>query len=187
MASSKEFDEFVKREQQRAQQRDNKAPDWALELKIWLDSLDRLHAIIRSFLEDYISNGSIQLRFEPIEMNEKNVGAYTANKLFIKIGGEEIEFKPIGTMLIGSRGRVDVIGSRDSTRLVLIPKDITSPSQVLKFSFTVNGQPNQTPKPEEPKKPAEIVWKIVSRPPRMRFTELDKESLMQMLLDVSNG
>jgi hypothetical protein len=41
--------------------------------------------------------------------------------------------------------------------------------------------------PTSSPKEIEWAWKIVSRPPAMQFTELNKETLFELLMEVSNG
>ena len=42
-------------------------------------------------------------------------------------------------------------------------------------------------RPPPSPKDIEWAWKIVSRPPAMQFIELNKETLFEMLMEVSNG
>jgi hypothetical protein len=181
-----DFDNFVKRQQQLSAAAEDEIPfDPKKELEDWLGRLNALYSEIQGYLNDYIREGSISVRIENKELYEEFSGPYVAPKMIIRIGLEEIKLDPIGTMLIGSKGRVDVIGRAGTSRLTLINKKITSARQLV--SVTVFDPKN----PPQPKKLAreeiEWVWKIVNRPPAVSFMELNKESFLEMLLEVSNG
>jgi hypothetical protein len=104
----------------------------------------------------------------------------------IKIGSKIIKLEPVGTLLLGSRGRVDVVGPLARARLILIDAEIKSMSQRIHFSDSVDGK---TPSPPPPKPRSDIkwAWKIVTRPPRQEIVELNKESFLNLLVEISNG
>jgi hypothetical protein len=182
MSANTLFKDFVQRQQQ--PRSGDEAIDWSKERDEWLDSLQQLYKSIEEYLCEYIKAGAIKLRDSMIELNEENIGVYKAKRLVIAIGAQEIVFTPVGTLLIGSKGRVDIEGSAGNSRLVLINKNTTHPTQMVRATVRIippEGGP--TPSPKE----IEWAWKIVSRPPAMRFTELNKETLFEMLMEVSNG
>ncbi len=92
--------------------------------------------------------------------------------------------KPIGTLLIGTRGRVDVIGPSGQTRFLLVNKDASRPN--IRITGVVRGQ-QIVPRPEEPQMPVTWTWKIATSPPRIEYIELTQESLFRALMEVSNG
>ncbi len=197
MSADTLFKDFVQRQQQPRSA--DEAIDWNKERDDWLGYLQELYARIAEYLDEYIKGGTIKLRDSMIELNEENIGAYKAKRLVIAIGAQEIVFTPVGTLLIGSKGRVDVEGSAGKSRLVLIDKNLTysrnmfrvtvtdNPPGVTTSTFPPGG--NSMPSPEPTPSPNEIewAWKIVTRPPAMQFTELNKETFFEMLMEVSNG
>ena len=195
MSADTLFKDFVQRQQQ--PRSGDEAIDWSKERDEWLDHLQQLYERIEEYLDEYIKGGTIKLRDSLIELNEENIGAYKAKRLVIAIGAQEIVFTPVGTRLIGSKGRVDVEGSAGNSRLVLVDKNLTYSRQMFRVTVTDNGvtastfPPGGKPRlsPELAPSPNEIewAWKIVSRPPAMHFTELNKETLFEMLMEVSNG
>ena len=175
-----EFDAFVKRQQQVARE----PADWARERDEWLQHLGQLYDTIESFLKDYATSGAIELLYKEVPLNEENIGSYTARQMTLKIGPQEITLKPVGTLLIGAKGRVDVVGPAGQTRFVLVNKDASRPS--IKVTMIVNGQPDVSP-PKEPSKPITWTWKIATAPPRIEYIELTQESLYRALMEVVNG
>jgi hypothetical protein len=181
MDDKSEFDAFVKRQQQSVA---STGTDWSRELEDWLRYLGELYGRIEELLQDYIKSGAIAVSYREIPLNEENIGSYTARQMTLKIGSQEISLKPVGTFLIGSRGRVDVVGSAGRTRFVLVDKDASRPN--IRITATVRGQ-QAAPRPEAPSRPITWTWKIATSPPGIEYIELTQESLFRALMEVSNG
>ena len=182
-----DFDDFVKRQQQLSAAKEYEIPfDPNKARTDWLLYLNALHADIYTYLKDYISDDSISVRIEDKELHEDSIGPYIAPRMIIRIGLQEIKLDPIGTMLINSKGRVDVIGRVGTSILTLMNKKITSAHPRVNVTVAVG---RKTPRPLETPAPEEIewIWKIMSRPPTLNFIELNQESFLEMLLEVSNG
>ena len=182
-----EFDNFVKLQQELAAEAAAEIPfDPKKELDDWIARLNALYTQIKDeFLKDYINAGSISTEIGSIELNEEFSGPYVAPTMVIHIGLQEIKLIPIGTMLIGSKGRVDVVGRAGTSRLILLSKNVTSPSQLVSVTIVdpKNPQSIKRPIPQQ----IEWAWKIATRPPTATFLELNKESFLQILLEVSNA
>lgn len=179
MDDKSEFDAFVKRQQQSAA---SAGADWSRELQDWLRYLSELYGRIEELLQDYIKSGAIAVGYREIPMNEENIGSYTARQMTLKIGPQEISLKPIGTLLIGTKGRVDVIGPSGRTRFLLVNKDASRPN--IRTTRVVRDQ-QIVSRPEEP--PVTWTWKIATSPPRIEYIELTQESLFRALMEVANG
>jgi hypothetical protein len=188
MSTDTQFKDFVQRQRQPASE---DVMDWKKERDEWLGYLERLYNLVSEYLHEYIYSNAIQVRESNIELNEENIGTYTAKRLTIVIGAQEITLTPVGTLLIGTKGRVDVKGSAGSSRLVLINKGITQPEQMIRITSTIVRRGKiSSPPPALPKtlpEKIEWTWRIVSRPPTMQFIDLNKETFYQMLMEVSNG
>jgi hypothetical protein len=178
-----DFDKFVQRK--KAEEEVVTAFDPKQQLNEWFHHLDALYAKAGEFLSSYIRHGTARIEFRNIDLNEEFSGPYTVRQLFIHIGNSTIILRPIGTMLIGSKGRVDVQGPRGTARLVLINKKVTHAHQLIRVRISVPGEP---PPPPEPK-PDQIewAWKIASPPPDMKFTDLTEDSFFDMILSVADA
>ncbi len=159
-STSEMFDNFVKREVAASQE--ESTVDWNKEREEWLQRLRDLYNQIEIYLDDYLKSGAISVSKTNIELNEEDVGSYLAPKLTIKIGRQEISFTPVGTMLIGSKGRVDVYGTGAKGRIVLVRN-----------------------KDSKASKDTEWVWKIGGAPSYATLIPLDKDSLLNLLIEVS--
>jgi hypothetical protein len=182
MLKNAAFDEFVKSQQGPA----HPEIDWNLRRNEWLRYLDELYVQIEGFLKDYID--SDQIEFEPgeVELNEENIGTYTARRITLKIGRKVVNLIPVGTLLIGSKGRVDVIGpSGTGVPLLLVDSNAVRASDMIRVYIGLGGK-----KPVAPKKEyGEIKWewRMITRPPERRFIEITQETFFQMIMEVANG
>lgn len=177
-----DFEAFVKREHELADKA--KDIDWSEQRDEWLKHLDELYTSIETFLEGFIKKGEITIRYREIKLNEENIGSYNARQMILRIGGREIVLNPIGTLLIGAKGRVDVIGPAGRTRFMLVDQEASQP--IIKVTVNMGGK---IPPQHQPSKPRTIrwAWKIVTSPPAIRFLPLTAESLFRALIEVANG
>jgi hypothetical protein len=184
-----EFDAFVKRQRQLADIIEDTTPiDWNRELDNWLTKLAALYTQIEEYLAPYIASGQAQLQYHEILLNEENIGSYTTKRLVLRFGRQEVLFVPVGTLLIGTRGRVDVFGPAGKARLTLVNKKLTDARQLIKVTVSVGGKDVNPPQPVGvPREEIEWVWKIASRPPQTHFTELTQEAFFDMILEVVNA
>ena len=177
---NKDFDEFVKRQQPLSEA---EKVDWNKRRDEWLGYLNALYSKIEAFLKEYVDNGSISLDYKAHRIIEENIGAYESRVMIIHIGRQEITLRPIGTFLIGSRGRVDVEGSAGRAKLALVDKNAAS----MRPKITILAPGDPPPPIEEAPKHIEWTWKIVTSPPAVAFLELNKDSFFQLLMEVSNA
>lgn len=176
--SETDFDKFIKR--QKSQSVERAEVDWNARRDQWLKDVRELYAQVEEFLRKYVTSGDIVARHETIEVNEEKLGTYKAPSLVLRIGPQEVVLKPIGALVIGARGRVDLIGPKGRTRLVLVPKE-SSKIEIRIAPVKINSPPE----PEPPK--TEWRWKIATSPPRITFTELNPDSLMDAIMEVANA
>jgi len=183
--SKPDFDAFVKRQQ--PAQRDETGFDPERQLEEWLSYLDALYKRITEFLESYIKDGSAQIEYRPVQLNEEFSGPYDVREMRLKVGRSTIVFTPIGTMLIGSKGRVDVQGPIGSARLTLINKKVTSARQLIQVRVAFSGEPPPAPPTSEAISNIEWAWKIVTPPPEMKFIDLTQEAFFDMILSIADA
>jgi hypothetical protein len=176
------FDEFVKSQQEPT----DPEIDWNLRRDEWLQHLEELYSQIHQFLKEYIESGQMQFESRPIELSEDYIGSYEARQVNLRIGRKLLKFQPVGTLLLGSKGRVDVIGPGvTAARLVLIDSKVTRASDLARVHVGEGSEPSMVPKSESRKIKWE--WKMVTRPPERRFIELTQETFFQMIMEVANG
>lgn len=180
-SGSKKFDEFVKKQ---LEAKDGSTFDYEAERDQWLAHLDTLYTTLEDFLKKYVVAGGINLRFENTDLFEEGIGYYTARKMIIEIGPQQVSLIPVGTMLIGSKGRVDAKGPSGSFRLILVNKNSTGPVVRVTVSLEPNAKALVS---EETQQKIEWTWKIVSEGPPYRYFELTKDIFFEALMAVANG
>lgn len=170
-------------------QQEVKAFDADQQLQEWRDLLANLYSDVDRYMEAYVRQGSAKITLKEIELNEEFSGPYKVSQLILQITNSVVTFKPIGTMLIGSKGRVDVQGPRGTVRLTLVGKHIRSARDLIKITAAIvtPGQTVVPPPAPNPKATIEWVWKIAGVPPAMTFTDLDESTFFDMILSVINA
>jgi hypothetical protein len=176
-----DFDAFVKNQQ--LGKHESSPIDWARERDEWLQYLNDLYKMIESYLEKYIRSGEIKCEYSTVTLNEENIGLYVARRMVIEIGRQKVVLTPIGTLLIGTKGRVDAVGPAGTIRFTLVDRDATGPR------ITVRIHASAKPPPLVPETPKKInwTWKIATSPPNVQYLDLTQESLFQALMEVANG
>jgi hypothetical protein len=164
-----DFDRFVKSQQPSPME---EAFNWQEQRDEWITHLNDLYDKIQKYLERYISSKEIKLEFTQINLNEVDIGSYIVPQMTLVIGRKKIVFNPIGTMLVGAKGRVDVVGPAGKTRLVLVDSDAVGPRAAVR---PTTGHA------------AKLVWKIVTPPPSIGYIELTQDSFFQAVMEVANG
>ncbi|MFT0891027.1 hypothetical protein [Pseudochelatococcus sp. G4_1912] len=179
--SRADFDRFVTRQQ--AEEKAAKAFDPAQELVEWRHYLQLLFESVAEYMKSYISQGTAKIDYRDVELNEEFSGPYTVQEMLLKIGASTVVFKPVGTMLIGAKGRVDVQGPRGSARIALVNKALEHPRQLIKVTTHIAGeQPSEiAPMPEVN---IEWAWKLITPAPDIRFITLNQDVFFDMVLAI---
>ena len=172
------FDDFV--DQQIAEAEQAQSMNWPQRREDWIKHLDKFYDLIGGFLQKYIDEKKIYTRWATKDINEDYIGNYEAPSLEVSIGAViKIHFDPIGTNLIGAKGRVDMHGPHGTVRFVLVPKTDSSPTRVIiqESLDRVMGESNLE----------ECAWKIATRPPDIKYIELEKEEFLSAIMEVANA
>ncbi len=159
--------------------------DWHKERDQYIKDVATLFERISSYLKSYIENDSIRISYDDVEISEEKIGTYRIARMRLEIGRQLVVLEPVGTLLIGSRGRVDVIGSSGRTPILLINAAVKRASDLIHVTVSLNGEmPPPPPKREEP-----IIWewKVVDPQSRMSFVTLDQKALFAILLEVGKA
>lgn len=179
MSWNPEFDKFL------ASQRSDKERHGNLtERKTqWLGKIEELYAQVTDILRPYSENGSMHVSRSTAELREEALGTYHAPGLTIDLGGSSVQFVPIGTMLLGSPGRVDLIGVRGSVRFVLVLPDLDRP--IFTVTTTFGDRPRETKRGPLDLTPYQ--WKISTLPPKIRYSAIETISLQSAIMEATNG
>lgn len=186
MAMNKtEFDKFVQRQQ--VAQSEAASFDPKQQIQEWRHYLDLLYKQIKEYMASYVAERVARIILDDIELNEEFSGPYTVPQMRLEIGRSVVTFKPIGTMLIGSKGRVDVQGPRGSARLGLVNKRATHARDLVRVTVSVVGASEPPPPPKPRNEKIEWAWKIITPPPDMSFIDLTQGAFFDMILSIADA
>ena len=102
--------------------------NWEKEKKEWLKAVDEFYRSITAWLKPLTDkpNSNLKLSFEKMILSEEDIGDYEINKMMIVIKGHRVELEPVGTNLIGAKGRIDMTGTYGMVRFLLVDKRLTN-------------------------------------------------------------
>ena len=181
--AEQEFSEFVRRRTERAQAESEEDIDWAKRCADWLEELEELYARMEGFLKPYTQGGAIQIERTPIQLREDHLGNYEADKLTFKIGPDKIVAKPIGTLLIGATGRVDLSGPRKTLKIVLLAKG--GPALATKTRH--GGFAEESSRSMVRGDVEEAGWYIETPPPESVVVVFGEDSFRDAIMEVAGG
>lgn len=96
--------------------------NWQTRRVKWLDALAKLYdRIQRELVFAGVSPDHIQETRHTL--TEESLGTYEATGLKVQIGTGSVTFTPIGSVIIGGYGRVDVYGPRGEVKLIAVDAD----------------------------------------------------------------
>jgi len=182
---TKAFDKFVRSQQDTSPE--SAHIDWDQQRSEWLTYLDQLYAKVESFLDKYTSSGQIKVEYQTIELDEDHLGTYPAKQMALKIGRQIVKLVPVGTLLVGSKGRVDIIGPAGRAQLVLVDSKAAGPADLFHVTVNIVGRrPHAGPR--KPPKDIEWEWRIGPRPPERSFQAFSHDAFLDLIVEVTlNG
>ncbi len=177
------FDEFIA-QQTADRMTDESEADRGLELDEWLEQVDFFYSVISSYLKEYIDRDQITLRKSPLKIFEERIGEYSTWTITLLFGSKQIKFEPIGTNLIGARGRIDLLGPNGKVKFVLVDSMASS----AKDCYRTSGEDAVLREAErEGNRSKTLLWKIATPPPHSVYLELNEESFLDALMEVANA
>lgn len=175
--SRKSFEAFLNA------QADEPAHDAQKELAEWMGFLGSFFDRVNAYLRPYVENNSLRIEQGKTQLFEDLIGPYQAPTMTIFMGSKIATLVPLGTYLIGSKGRVDLKGPMGSARFVLVDKSLSGPRVTVTIR-NANDPPAPAPTPR-PK--IEWEWRIASAAPNIRYIELSEDTFFNTLLETVNG
>ena len=172
------FDDFVN--QQIAKTKPS--IDWTQRCDDWIKHLGEFYQLAEGFLRKYIDQDKVHITWSTKQINEEYIGIYEVASLEVQIGAIKVRFDPIGTRLIGAKGRVDMYGPHGTVKFVLIPKTASSPMT----RAIIQEAPVEVKNETEPVMD-EWTWKILTPPPNIKYIEFEEESFLSAIMEVANA
>jgi hypothetical protein len=87
-----------------------------------LDQIEQFYRRINEWLQPLKSKNLLDYSFEEVIIKEENLGVYQTKRMAIFLQNEKVILEPIGTLLMGVRGRIDMNGRYGNVKFVLVNK-----------------------------------------------------------------
>ncbi|MCP4696107.1 MAG: hypothetical protein GY862_04560 [Gammaproteobacteria bacterium] len=157
--------------------------DYQKDKNEWLAYIQSFYDQILVWLSPLIERNKIKYEYKPIKINEEYLGDYEANALSLRLASQEVVLEPIGGIIIGVKGRIDMRGSQGTVKLLLVDKR----AKDARAKTAASEWPRNKQVRKESAARTELVWKIGTPPPSIEFLELDENVFSDALLEVVNG
>jgi len=181
--SKSSFKDFVEKE--KSVDSRIKSIDWEERKNLYLDRLMTLFRDVKIFLRQFTKSNDIQIKKGKIRIKEDYIGEYEVPVLRIQLYEKHATLVPVGTLMIGTPGCVDLVGEIETIRFALADKDEDHPQSRTAFSliWLEEDDKNEEIRTQECRK-CEYVWKIMTDPPYIRYLELNEDSFLSALQKV---
>lgn len=123
-------EKFMEMVRQRASEQQEQTIDWTDRRDWWIEQVKSLLACVKAWLKPLTDEGTVRVTCSNITLNEeKTLGEYEVPQASVRLGSEELKLKPVGSVIVGGFGRIDVIGPMGRAMLVLAPLDDNLPPE----------------------------------------------------------
>ena len=126
------------------------------------------------WFSDCVEKGLMTIERERISICEDALGQYNTEKCRLKMGEEEIEFKPIGTILRGTDGRIDMLYKRNEVMFVHVGEKFNRASDVM--AVLKKLMPN--------KDLGQKVWKYTPKDARAHYMTANSQTVKSLIMDL---
>jgi len=178
--SKKDFEDLLKKHDRKSEE---KEINWQSQKTEWLGFIEQFYSSLESWLTPYKKQGTVSYAYKDLELTEEHIGTYSVKVMTVDFAGQKLTLEPIGTLLIGTKGRIDMVGVKGRVQFILADKN--SKGMKVSASISIGGE---KPKDKEPQKAPEWTWKIVLRESRkVSFVEFTEENFFDALMEIVNG
>ncbi len=151
--------------------------DWGTQLTQWKKQIDNLYNMIKPWIVD-IGNTKICLQKKTI--HEEMLGTYNVEILVATINQSEIKFDPVGSVIVGAWGRVDVMNSLYIKRtLLLVPKQTSG----IEIKVTIANKDEPSTDNSKSANIDKMAWKVLEET-KLELTTLTKELFYDIIAEM---
>lgn len=149
--------------------------DYSNTIKLYQSRVEYFYSQIKTWLRPLVDTGKLSIVQEEISLTEDSLGTYPINRMIISFGKFHIELRPIGTILIGTPGRIDMVYNGRIQKFILILENIHNAGQIEKV------------KKVDKNKKAMFVWKYISDEEQNIYEIVEKHSFETLLVNLINA
>lgn len=92
--------------------------DWLENRQAWVEDLRGLYSQLSEWLETAVSEELLSVKEDSVVLSEEHLGRYDAPALRIELPDSMVRVRPVGRLIIGAQGRVDL--ERPPRRVTLL-------------------------------------------------------------------
>lgn len=144
-------------------------------IKLYKSRVEYFYLQIMNWLKPLVDTGKLSIVQEEISLTEDSLGTYPINKMIISFGKFHIELRPIGTILIGTPGRIDMVYNGRIQKFILILENIHNAGQFAKVRKIDRN------------KRTKFVWKYISDEEQNIYEIVEKHSFETLLVNLINA
>jgi hypothetical protein len=126
------------------------------------------------WFRDSVAEGLMTIEREQISICEDSLGRYNTEKCRLIMGAEKIEFVPIGTVLLGTDGRIDMVYKRNEVMFVHVGEKVKRASDLMAVLKKI--MPN--------KDLGEKVWKYTPKVTRSHYMTANSQSVKSLIMEL---
>ncbi len=163
--------------------------DWPARKDQWLKLVKELYDQIIKWLDPYIKKELLNINCKKIRLSEEYIGSYEIDEMVIKMPDEKVTLTPIGSLIIGAHGRVDMQGDKGKAMFLLVGEKQERPM----IETRVYTSEEERKKGEEERKKETVtatvkyIWKLATSPPRIEYMELTPDLFSDLFSQVIHG
>lgn len=183
---NKNLEEILTRKKDR--EKEESQVDWNATKEEWIKKVSEFYKLVEDWLKPYVERGLLASERVKIKIQEEFLGEYEIEQLIIKMPNEEVKLVPVGRMIFGALGRIDMHGNQGTARFLLVGKDLEQPRDAVKFfSSEEERKMDEEKRKQSAKTPIESVWKFATPPPRVKYCEMNADIFSDLFSQVING
>lgn len=142
--------------------------------------------VTQNWLKELIKSQKIICSRKEISITEKDLGTYSLDEMILTFGRFVIRLTPIGTILWGTPGRIDMTYEGNSMMFVLIDERIKNAAMQMAKDSTGCEQETVV-KEDNLLLKRRYVWKYISDAQLYTYSIVDKQSFQDLIVGLING
>ena len=158
--------------------------NWNQILEEWQSHVSKLYKQVKDWIKQSEEEDKVAIKEETIHISEDYVGSYPIKQLSLTIGDNIVRFIPKGMLIIGARGRVDIVCGNKTVVLLLL-RENESPSVKVQIFNSNSELKNKKSEHQTKTQPGKIIWKIskkISAIETIPFTENEFIEALEQLI-----
>jgi len=155
--------------------------DWAKKKQEWLHFVQQFYDEIEQWLKPYVDQNQLKYDYHEISVTEEYIETYTVKAMNIYFAGQQVKVEPIGTLVFGTKGRIDMEGARGIIQFLLVAQD--SKGMIVNISIDDESKTDN-----QGQKDFDWSWKIVLKEQRrIAYEAFNEENFFSALMEIING